>query len=83
MGPRPRHGDEEGDEGAQAPPSPRELGFTRDGGTILRFEPHPAPEIPRPSYISPELHESASLVEIEYPEQGVARVWRVPREASA
>jgi hypothetical protein len=83
MGPPPsRDGDGVDEEGVRAPPSPRELGFTRDGGTILRFEPHPAPEIPRPSYIPSDLHQSASLVEIEYPEQGVARVWRVPRDAS-
>jgi len=63
-----------------APPlSPRQLGFTRDGGVILRYEPTPPPEMPRPNYIPLESRGVASFVEIQYPERGVARVWRVPR----
>lgn len=63
-----------------APLSPRSLGFTRDGGVILRYEPNPAPEVPRPSYIPRALASDAGFVEIAYPETGVARVWRVPRQ---
>lgn len=63
----------------EAPLSPRQLGFTRDGGVILRYEPSPPQEMPRPAYIPPELREQASFVEIQYPDQGVARIWRVPR----
>lgn len=63
-----------------APLSPRSLGFTRDGGVILRYEPNPAPDVPRPSYIPRALHSQAGCVEIAYPEAGVARVWRVPRQ---
>ena len=62
-----------------APPSPRQLGFTRDGGVIMRYEPHPAADVPRPAYIPRELHAQAGCVEIMYPEAGLARVWRVPR----
>lgn len=62
------------------PVTPRQLGYTRDGGVILKYEPNPPGELPRPSYIPPELHDQASYVEISYPRQGVARVWRVPRE---
>ena len=62
-----------------APLSPRQLGFTRDGGVIMRYEPNPAPDVPRPAYIPRELHSQAGCVEIMYPEAGVARVWRVPR----
>lgn len=61
------------------PPSPRGFGFTRDGGVIARYDPAPPPELPRPAYIPPELHTVAELVEIDYPDRGVARVWRVPR----
>ena len=61
--------------------SPRAMGFTRDGGRILRYEPNPPPEVPRPDYVPAHLREQASIVEIEYPERGVARVWRVPRHA--
>eukprot|EP00966_Prymnesium_polylepis_P263788 6094102-Prymnesium_polylepis.1 len=64
----------------EAPPTPRQLGFTRDGGVILRYEPTPPAEMPRPSYIPAESRAQASFVEIEYPERGVARVWRVPRQ---
>eukprot|EP00927_Polykrikos_kofoidii_P036840 TRINITY_DN31070_c0_g1_i1.p1 TRINITY_DN31070_c0_g1~~TRINITY_DN31070_c0_g1_i1.p1 ORF type:complete len:191 (-),score=20.63 TRINITY_DN31070_c0_g1_i1:63-581(-) len=60
-------------------PSPRAHGITRDGGVIARYDPHPPVEVARPSYIRPELHHLAELVEIEYPNQGTARVWRVPR----
>ncbi|CAE8635950.1 unnamed protein product, partial [Polarella glacialis] len=59
--------------------TPRSVGFTRDGGVILRYEPRPPPELPRPPYIPRELHGVAELVEIDYPERGTARVWRVPR----
>ena len=62
-----------------APPSPRQLGFTRDGGTIMRYDPNPHEDCPRPSYIPEELRSVASIVEIQYPDHGVARVWRVPR----
>jgi len=62
-----------------APPSPRNFGFTRDGGVIARYDPTPPSDLPRPAYIPPELHTVAELVEIDYPERGVARVWRVPR----
>ena len=65
---------------ASRPPlSPRQLGFTRDGGVILSYEPNPPAEVPRPSYIPRELHGQAGRVEIMYPDHGVARVWRVPR----
>jgi len=77
-------------EPSQAPPpaadaedagqmSPRSFGFTRDGGIIARYEPRPPPELPRPPYIPEHLHEVAELVEIDYPDRGTARVWRVPR----
>jgi hypothetical protein len=59
--------------------TPRQLGYTRDGGVIRRYEPSPDPSIPRPSYVPLHLHDVASFVEIEYPDSGVARVWRVPR----
>ena len=65
----------------ERPPTPRQLGFTRDGGVIQRYEPSPPADIPRPGYIPANLRDQASYVEIEYPEQGVARVWRVPRDA--
>lgn len=61
------------------PPSPRALGFTRDGGTISRWEPAPAPDVPRPDYVPAHLRDSAGYVEVEYPDQGIARVWRVAR----
>jgi hypothetical protein len=63
----------------ERPVTPRQLGYTRDGGVILRYEPSPDPSIPRPSYVPLHLHDVASFVEIEYPDSGVARVWRVPR----
>ena len=63
----------------RAPPSPRQLGRTRDGGVILRYEPTPPPDMPRPDYIPADQRHQAGYVEIEYPEHGVARVWRVPR----
>lgn len=59
--------------------SPRAFGYTRDGGIISRYEPRPPPELPRPAYIAPELRTVAELVEINYPDRGTARVWRVPR----
>mmetsp|Transcript_43999 Transcript_43999/g.82212 ORF Transcript_43999/g.82212 Transcript_43999/m.82212 type:complete len:222 (+) Transcript_43999:43-708(+) len=59
--------------------SPRAFGYTRDGGVILRYDPRPPPELPRPMYIPRDLHHQAELVEIEYPDRGTARVWRVPR----
>ena len=62
-----------------APPSPRALGFTRDGGTISRWEPAPPPDVPRPDYVPAHLRDAAGYVEVEYPDQGVARVWRVPQ----
>ena len=64
---------------APAPPSPRQLGRTRDGGVILRYEPTPPPDMPRPDYIPADQRRQAGYVEIEYPEHGVARVWRMPR----
>lgn len=63
--------------GSSPPPSPRALGFTRDGGTISRWEPSPPADVPRPDYVPPHLRDSAGYVEVEYPNQGVARVWRV------
>ena len=66
-------------EQAERPVTPRQLGYTRDGGVIMRYEPSPDPSIPRPSYVPSHLHDVASFVEIEYPDSGVARVWRVPR----
>ena len=45
-----------------------------------RYEPNPAADVPRPAYIPRELHSQAGCVEIMYPEAGVARVWRVPRQ---
>ena len=62
-----------------APPSPRALGFTRDGGTISRWEPAPPPDVPRPDYVPAHLRDAAGYVEVQYPDQGVARVWRVPQ----
>ncbi|CAE7194566.1 rnf111 [Symbiodinium natans] len=59
--------------------SPRAFGYTRDGGVILRYDPRPPPELPRPLYIPFDLHHAAELVEIQYPDRGTARVWRVPR----
>mmetsp|Transcript_10096 Transcript_10096/g.22711 ORF Transcript_10096/g.22711 Transcript_10096/m.22711 type:complete len:234 (-) Transcript_10096:36-737(-) len=58
--------------------SPRSFGFTRDGGIIRRYEPQPPPELQRPWYIRPEHYSIAELVEIEYPDRGTARIWRVP-----
>eukprot|EP00405_Crypthecodinium_cohnii_P029033 CAMPEP_0206504106 /NCGR_PEP_ID=MMETSP0324_2-20121206/55235_1 /ASSEMBLY_ACC=CAM_ASM_000836 /TAXON_ID=2866 /ORGANISM="Crypthecodinium cohnii, Strain Seligo" /LENGTH=258 /DNA_ID=CAMNT_0053993107 /DNA_START=33 /DNA_END=806 /DNA_ORIENTATION=+ len=55
--------------------SPRSFGYTRDGGVIVRYDPRPAPEVERPSYIAPEHREIAELVEIDYPEHGRAVVW--------
>merc|ERR1712107_327072 len=43
--------------------TPRAMGQTRDGGVILRYEPRPSPEVARPSYIPPDLHAVAELVE--------------------
>ena len=63
----------------EPPPSPRALGYTRDGGTISRWEPAPPPDVPRPDYVPAHLRDSAGYVEVEYPNQGVARVWRVAR----
>lgn len=63
-----------------ASPSRRSFGFTRDGGVIARYMPRPPPELPRPSYIPADLRGIAELVEIEYPERGTARVWRLPRQ---
>mmetsp|Transcript_8392 Transcript_8392/g.20766 ORF Transcript_8392/g.20766 Transcript_8392/m.20766 type:complete len:214 (+) Transcript_8392:287-928(+) len=71
---------------AAAPPpplSPRQLGFTRDGGVILRYEPRPPEEMARPAYIPAHARRDASFVEIQYPDRGVARVWRVPRPHEA
>ncbi|CAL1142052.1 unnamed protein product [Cladocopium goreaui] len=68
--------------GEPAPGSPRAFGYTRDGGLIMRYDPRPPPEEERPPYIPPELHSVAELVEIEYPERGTARIWRVPRRIS-
>lgn len=65
--------------GSPPPSSPRSHGFTRDGGVILNYDPYPAPELERPSYIPRHLRELAEFVEISYPAHGVARVWRVPR----
>jgi len=62
------------------PLSPRQLGYTRDGGSILRYQPHPPADLPRPSYIPEAMHHMAEFVEIQYPEHGVARIWRVPRD---
>jgi hypothetical protein len=62
------------------PLTPRQLGFTRDGGVIQRYDPHPPAELPRPSYIPPHQAGRAELVEIFYPNHGMARVWRLPRE---
>mmetsp|Transcript_54041 Transcript_54041/g.121400 ORF Transcript_54041/g.121400 Transcript_54041/m.121400 type:complete len:234 (-) Transcript_54041:23-724(-) len=58
--------------------TPRSFGRTRDGGIIRRYEPHPPPELQRPWYIEPQHYNIAELVEIEYPERGTARIWRVP-----
>lgn len=63
----------------QAPMSPRAYGYTRDGGIIMSYVPRPPLDLPRPAYIDRELHGVAELVEINYPERGTARVWRVPR----
>ena len=57
------------------PLSPRQLGFTRDGGMILRYEQNPSADVARPAYIPPDMHERAEFVEIQYAEQGVARIW--------
>ena len=70
--------------GARRPPPLLEeprfgKGRTRDGGVILRYEPTPPPDMPRPDYIPADQRHQAGYVEIEYPEHGVARVWRVPR----
>lgn len=62
------------------PPTPRQLGFTRDGGIIQRYEPNPPADLPRPSYIPRRRASQAEMVEIMYPDYGVARVWRLPRE---
>eukprot|EP00962_Isochrysis_galbana_P016848 scaffold4839_cov136-Isochrysis_galbana.AAC.3 len=65
----------------EAPPlTPRQLGFTRDGGMIQRYDPNPPAELQRPAYIPPHQANRAELVEILYPNHGVARVWRLPRE---
>eukprot|EP00439_Symbiodinium_sp_Y106_P034652 s6778_g4.t1 len=65
--------------GNESQDSPRAFGYTRDGGVILRYDPRPPPELPRPLYIPFDLHHAAELVEIQYPDRGTARVWRVPR----
>jgi len=59
--------------------TPRQLGFTRDGGIIQRYEPHPPADLPRPAYIPAHQADQAELVEIMYPNAGMARVWRLPR----
>ena len=46
---------------------------------VPRYEPTPPPDMPRPDYIPDDQRHQAGYVEIEYPEHGVARVWRVPR----
>lgn len=61
----------------ERPPTRRAFGFTRDGGVIKRYEPTPAPDIPRPSYIPEADRARAGYVEVEYSDQGVARIWRV------
>ncbi|KAG8464254.1 hypothetical protein KFE25_003317 [Diacronema lutheri] len=61
----------------ERPPTRRAFGFTRDGGVIKRYEPSPPLEIARPSYIPEADRARAGYVEIEYPSQGVARIWRV------
>lgn len=65
--------------GSMPPVSPRQLGFTRDGGIIQRYEPNPPAELARPSYIPSHQAHQAELVEILYPNHGFARVWRLPR----
>mmetsp|Transcript_31869 Transcript_31869/g.100038 ORF Transcript_31869/g.100038 Transcript_31869/m.100038 type:complete len:138 (+) Transcript_31869:180-593(+) len=47
---------------------------------ICRYDPHPPAALERPAYIPPHRAGHAELVEIAYPEHGVARVWRLPRE---
>lgn len=61
----------------ERPPTRRAFGFTRDGGVIKRWEPNPPADMPRPSYIPAADRAHAGYVEIEYPSQGVARIWRV------
>ena len=45
---------------------------------ILRYEQNPSAAVARPAYIPPHMHELAEFVEIQYAEQGVARIWYVP-----
>lgn len=61
----------------ERPPTRRAFGFTRDGGVIVRYEPNPPADLRRPSYIPEADRERAGYVEIEYPSQGIARIWRV------
>ncbi len=56
-----------------------QLGFTRDGGRIMFWDPSPDPAIPRPEYIPAHLSDQAQVVEIWYEDLGLARIWRVPR----
>lgn len=67
----------------ERPPTRRAFGFTRDGGVIKRWEPNPPAEMPRPSYIPAADRARAGYVEIEYPSQGVARIWRVANRPPA
>lgn len=54
---------------------------TRDGGRILCYEAKPPPTWERPVYIPAHQRHIAQYLEIEYPGQGTARIWRVPRVA--
>jgi hypothetical protein len=67
----------------ERPPTRRAFGFTRDGGVIKRYEPNPPQNMPRPAYIPEGDRARAGYVEIEYPSQGVARIWRVERSQPA
>lgn len=64
----------------ERPPTRRAFGFTRDGGVIKRWEPSPPADMPRPAYIPEADRANAGYVEIEYPSQGVARIWRVAKQ---
>jgi hypothetical protein len=61
----------------ERPPTRRAFGFTRDGGVIVRYEPNPPADLRRPNYIPESDRDRAGYVEIEYPSQGIARIWRV------
>lgn len=67
----------------ERPLTPRMLGYTRDGGVVQRYEPHPPAEMQRPAYVPANLRDQASYVEVAYPEQGIARIWRVPRDTAS